>query len=214
MIYGKAGAALNSKTYDPEAFFCVNGTTNLHSFANSYSQLFFLLNEYDKSRPQLINMLLLKDSVDKNVLQLALEKQSQRSVNLILEKLAKIQRNNIHQVKQDFGTLLEYKGFEKYLQLCLFQTKQMKDKTLMRCKQQMDENTSLIESHPTCFLDKNFYDKFADEENEKKWPVVIQAIDAGWIFKQEEGREFLISLSESEEMSYFQLETIRILITY
>lgn len=34
-------------------------------------------------------------------------------------------------------------------------------------------------------------------------PVIIRAIDAGWIFKTEEGDNFLIALSESENMKYF-----------
>ena len=74
----------------------------------------------------------------------------------------------------------------------------MKTKTLLKCKSEIDEEDSLIESHPTTFLDMGFYEKFTDEVNGKIRPVVIKAIDAGWIFKETAGRDFLIKLSESE----------------
>lgn len=90
----------------------------------------------------------------------------------------------------------------------------MKSKTLLKVKSEIDDEDSLIESHPTTFLDMDFYEKFTDEVNGKIRPVVIKAIDAGWIFKEDEGREFLLKLSESDQMEYFSSPTIRTLIRF
>jgi len=44
--------------------------------------------------------------------------------------------------------------------------------------------------------------------------VVIKAIDAGWIFKQPQGQEFIKELSNSEKMEYFNLDTVKYLVKY
>ena len=36
--------------------------------------------------------------------------------------------NSIHAFKENFSELLNYKGFDEYLNLCFFQTEQMKSK--------------------------------------------------------------------------------------
>jgi hypothetical protein len=43
---------------------------------------------------------------------------------------------------------------------------------------------------------------------------VIKAVDAGWIYKSPEGRAFLTSLSETDNMNYFEIEVIRTIIKF
>ena len=105
----------------------------MHSFANDFKSLEFLLNEYEKTNPKLINMILLKNkdpNGGNNVLELSMKKSNSRCVNLILDKLAHISMNNIHSVKNSFADLLDYNGFESYLKLCFFKTKQMENKQI------------------------------------------------------------------------------------
>jgi len=45
-------------------------------------------------------------------------------------------------------------------------------------------------------------------------PVIVKAIDAGWVFKQDEGMKFLVALSESENMNYFTLDTVKLIVNY
>ncbi len=88
--------------YDPEAFYQINGSLAVHAFANSYQNLKFILEEYEKTNPQLLNLLLFKDSDQKTALQLALDRSNSRCVNLILQKLGNITMNNIHALKDNF----------------------------------------------------------------------------------------------------------------
>ena len=98
----------------------LSGQTSLHTFADKFKQLDFILNAYEKTNPELINLLLMKNSNQKTVLQLAIDTESSRCVNLILEKISNLSMNNIHNVKENFGKLLEYNAFENYLALCFY----------------------------------------------------------------------------------------------
>ena len=130
MIENNIGKGFNEETYDPEAFFCLKGETVLHTQANNFKNLDFLLNNYVKTNPKLLNMILLKNSEGNNVLQIALKQQNSKCVNLILEKISQISMNNIHAFKANFVELLNYNGFEGYLKLCFFQTEQMSSKQI------------------------------------------------------------------------------------
>jgi hypothetical protein len=68
LISSNVGKNLSKKMYDPSAYFCINGNTALHAFAVSFKNLSFLLNDYEKTNPKLINLLLLKNNDGKNVL--------------------------------------------------------------------------------------------------------------------------------------------------
>jgi hypothetical protein len=122
IIENNKGKALNSNSYDPDAFFCINGNTALHTLANNYKDLEFILSEYEKFNPKLINLILLDNKEGKNVLEIAMEANNSRCVNLILDKISRISINNIHALKDRFSELLDYNGFEDYLKLCFFQT--------------------------------------------------------------------------------------------
>jgi hypothetical protein len=89
----------------------------------------------------------------------------------------------------------------------------MKLKTTLHCKPFEGNESGYFRSHHTSFLDKEFFEKFQDEEQPMK-PVVIRSLDTSWIFKQDEGMQFLIALSESENMSYFGIDTIKLLVNY
>lgn len=39
-------------------------------------------------------------------------------------------------------------------------------------------------------------------------------MDAGWLLKDKMGIEFLLKLSDSENMNYFAIDTVRILVKY
>ena len=68
LLDNNIGKTLTREMYDPGAFYLLEGSTVLHSFANSFKNLDFLLEEYEKTNPKLLNMLLLKNSKGQNVL--------------------------------------------------------------------------------------------------------------------------------------------------
>ena len=68
LLDNNIGKTLTREMYDPGAFYLLEGSTVLHSFANNFKNLEFLLEEYEKTNPKLLNMLLLKNSKGQNVL--------------------------------------------------------------------------------------------------------------------------------------------------
>eukprot|EP00347_Sterkiella_histriomuscorum_P005811 403355181 len=206
------GQTVNNDTYDPNSFYYFQGDTVLHTYANNYKGLEFILNKYHQTNPTLLNMLLIKDKNNQNVLQKAVENGNTRCVKLILDKLSAISMNNIHAIKQNFCDLIEYNGFEDYLRLCFFQTNQMKSKQIFQRKSD-SEDKFFIGAHETSFLDKKFYENFQDVSQPTK-QVVIRALDAGWILRSNFGQQFQIALSESDNMDYFAIETIQLIVNY
>lgn len=68
--------------------------------------------------------------------------------------------NNIHAIKWNFCDLLEYNGFEEYLRLCFFQTKQMQSKQNFQRRSNEEGSRFVIGPNETSFLDKSFYKDF------------------------------------------------------
>lgn len=61
IMQNNSGKELNEKSYDPHAYYCIQGTTALHEFANNFRFLEFMLKQFEKTNPQLINLLLLQN---------------------------------------------------------------------------------------------------------------------------------------------------------
>jgi hypothetical protein len=134
----------------------------------------------------------------------------------MLEKLSTISVNNVHSLKDNFEDLLEYNAFQGYLNLCLTQTTQMGEKTVFARKEEDEIDGAVIHPHPTCFLDNNFYESFEDTDASSRAvkPVEIRSIDASWILKDEAGWKFIHALSNSDNMAYFELDSIKLLVRY
>eukprot|EP00347_Sterkiella_histriomuscorum_P004690 403359477 len=213
MKQNNPGRLVDSLTFDINSYYKYNGVTILHEVSNSYQDLEFLLKKYEETNPKLKNMLLLTNDRYQNVLQVALSNENQRCVNLILHHLSDLSMNNIHQLKYSFVKLLDYSAFENYLELFFFQTDQMKNKQVFQRTQSHQQDKSFISSHDQSFLDKAFYDKFEDKNNLPK-PVIIRSIDAGWLLKEKIGIDFLLKLSYSDNMNYFAIDAVRILVKY
>ncbi|CDW78432.1 wd-40 repeat protein [Stylonychia lemnae] len=207
------GLTLNNDIYDPEAIYYYEGQSVLHEYANNYKPLEFILNKYQQTNQKLLNMIFIKDDQGNNVLQKAIKYGNTRCVKLILDKLASVSMNNIHAVKQNFVDLLDYNGFEEYLRLCFFQTLQMQNKQIFQRKSKVESLSYFIAPHSTSFLDSKFHKNFQDTTQPMK-QVVMKALDAGWILRTDAGIEFQIKLSESENMDYFAIETIQLLVNY
>ncbi|CDW77734.1 wd-40 repeat protein [Stylonychia lemnae] len=207
------GLALNNERYDPEAIYFYEGQSVLHQYSNNYKPLEFILNKYQQTNPKLLNMIFIKDNQGNNVLQKAIQYGNTRCVKLILDKLSSVSMNNIHAVKQNFGDLLDYNGFEEYLRLCFFQTIQMQNKQIFQRKSTKVGHSYIIRPHSTSFLDAKFHQNFQDTSQPTK-QVVIKSLDAGWILRSDAGMEFQIKLSQSENMEYFAIETINLIVNY
>mmetsp|Transcript_3135 Transcript_3135/g.3017 ORF Transcript_3135/g.3017 Transcript_3135/m.3017 type:complete len:176 (+) Transcript_3135:4119-4646(+) len=93
----------------------------------------------------------------------------------------------------------------------------MKSKNVMKVAN-FNSSGYAIEAHKTSYLDKEFYDLFNPESSSNKdlvsCSVIVNAIDAGWMLKEEDGDKFLLALSECENMNYFESDIVRILILF
>lgn len=217
-IQNNKGKVLDKQHYNPEVFFCIDGNTQLHLSADNFKDLEFMLSTYEANNPKLINLLLLKNrdpNGPSNVLELAMQSSNARCVNLILDKLSKISMNNIHSLKNMMSQLLEYNGFEAYLSLCFFTTQQMENKVIFRRKSENQDDGFFIAPHDVSFIDKKFYENFEDLNAPPK-PVKIRSLDAGWLLKYQEGpgQDFMQKLSESDNMKYFEIDTIQLIVNY
>ncbi|CDW79229.1 wd-40 repeat protein [Stylonychia lemnae] len=203
---------LKNQQFDPDSFHFFNNETELHTSVENYTQLEFLLNKYEKTNSNLLNLLFVQDKNGKNVLQKAIDDQNMRCIKLILDKLSLVSFNNVHAIKSNFKQLLQYEGFHSYLKLCYFKTSQMEKRTIFQRKQHKTLD-NIIEAHNTSFMDKIFYEKFQDKEVQQR-QVLIKALDAGWMLRSYYGIQFQIALSESENMEFFGINTVQLLVRY
>ncbi len=116
------GKVLNESNFDYDAYiFNLNGETAFHKMCDNFKNLDFMLKQYEKLNPAILNLLLLDDvKKEANPLQLAIQNNSHKTVNLILNKLSRVSMNNVHQLKPNFAELIEFNEFSHYLKLCFF----------------------------------------------------------------------------------------------
>jgi elongation factor P hydroxylase len=92
----------------------------------------------------------------------------------------------------------------------------MAEKSVFARKADDEIDGAVIAPHPTCFIDNHFYQSFEDTNTDTKAmkPVEIRSIDASWILKDAAGWKFIHTLSNSENMAYFDLDSIKLLVRY
>ena len=90
----------------------------------------------------------------------------------------------------------------------------MMNKKVFQRKSDQDSSFSII-PHNTSFFDKEFYSKCYDPSSDFK-PVDIRGLDAGWLLKYDvgPGPQFLLKLSNSENMALFEIETVKLIVNY
>ena len=75
-----------------------------------------------------------------------------------------------------------------------------------------------IKSAVCSYIDEDFYKEHMEEDlNEvdyKSYPVKVMALRMNWIVKDMAGREFLLGILRSENLSLYTIPTIEILIEY
>lgn len=51
LMENNIGKQITSENWDPDAFYRIKGNTVLHSYANNYKMLEFILNQYENTNP-------------------------------------------------------------------------------------------------------------------------------------------------------------------
>jgi hypothetical protein len=86
----------------------------------SYENLEYVLNRYEEIDIRLLDLLLIVDKDKQSPLHVAIKNKSNRSINIILKKLAKMNINNSNRMKDIFDNLLEFHSFSEYLNQAFF----------------------------------------------------------------------------------------------
>ncbi len=91
----------------------------------------------------------------------------------------------------------------------------MNEKTLFYKNEKLNVNGNgtLICSHSTRFLDQEFFNKCEDQTQSAK-PVAISSINAEWILKTDQGTAFLNALCDTNNLNYYGVDSIVLLIQY
>uniref|UniRef100_A0A7S3JKB8 Ion transport domain-containing protein n=1 Tax=Euplotes harpa TaxID=151035 RepID=A0A7S3JKB8_9SPIT len=114
------------------------------------------------------SMLVLEDQFGKTPLDIAIENNSAKIIEVILNNLLKLDHFSLSKViYKKFPILfkMNLKAFEKYLNTCYFVTQQMKSITKVRLQEGED---TIREVYSCCILDKAFYKKYRIGEFSKK----------------------------------------------
>ena len=94
----------------------------------------------------------------------------------------------------------------------------MLDKNILRVKNPLNDSIIAIDSSPTLFVDDIFYrEKFKEEKlnpHFKAYPVDILALKIDWIISTSQGKEFLQALSQSENLDFFDIKTLQVIIEF
>lgn len=137
----------------------MNKKSVVFDYVDDYDNLQKVLDIFEDS-PLYYIMLVLENNEGKSPLQLAIENNSARIIELMLNKLLKLGHFSLSsKIFTNFSTLfkLNLRSFERYLNSCYFVTEQMKSIN----KLDLQENEETIRSHFTCsILDIEFYKKY------------------------------------------------------
>lgn len=82
----------------------------------------YVLNKYEEVDGKLLEELLFMDKNSKTPIHAAIESKSNKSINILLKKLAKVNLNNSGNLRDIFDDLLDFHSFQEYLNLLFFQT--------------------------------------------------------------------------------------------
>ena len=129
---------LNSNNITLERIhFQVDGNTSIHFFALDYDTLNLILEYFDLNKQEYLLGILMKNSEGKSPIDIALDNESPRNVELLLRKLTLFKNGKFSSLFYDrFNELLDMnlKAFHEYLNSWLFQTIQMKMTRYLKLK--------------------------------------------------------------------------------
>ena len=145
-------------------FYYREGSTICHDFALNPERLAEILEIFQETNIELFSMLVMPNSNGSTPVDIALDNQSPRCLELMLAKLATLSSVKCaHLVLDRLEELLamDLRSFQSFLGSCVFQTPQMKQITTLNLK---EETEMFFDSHSSCMIDKAFTAKYCKEE--------------------------------------------------
>jgi hypothetical protein len=130
-----------------------------------------------------------------------------RSINILLSFMAKIDSNNSASIKDILFELVEYQQFIPYMESLQFQTIQMINKQTLKVAEKFNDKIVAINSHTSSYVDNAFYrDKFGENQQQKDFEINLQmfekteyknypvsnwAFRIDWILTHDDGKKLL-----------------------
>mmetsp|Transcript_16686 Transcript_16686/g.25717 ORF Transcript_16686/g.25717 Transcript_16686/m.25717 type:complete len:142 (+) Transcript_16686:3239-3664(+) len=118
-------------------------------------------------------------------LHLALREGNNRSINIILKFMGKIDYNASDTIKDILPQLLEYKELLYYLDQLPFQTIQMMNKQTLKVKKHFSDEIVSINRSNRSYIDDYYYAEEMGEQKDNKqfmnFPVHVVAFKVDWV---------------------------------
>ena len=124
-LFDSSGYVMDNYLFDLEGYDFILDKQTIFTqdhqlVTQDYEKLQFILKNYEQIDPILIESLHFANSDKKLPLHISVKSQNHRMVNLILKYMSKINFAAVTHIKDIFSDLINYQGFEHYLQECPF----------------------------------------------------------------------------------------------
>lgn len=149
-------------------------------------------------------------------LHIATNAEVSKTISILLKKLSKVKMNNASLMKDIFDNFLDYVFFKDYLNVCYFQTIQMKaiqSLNLPAGSGGDDDQSAIVVDHTNSFLTRDVF-KSVVVDGAASLPVEVKGFDLYWILNSEAGRNFLLKLCEQDNYDFFTTEFVSTLIFF
>ena len=157
-IYYSKYKSLDNLDYQKIVYY-LNKNSVAFDYLDDHEKLNKILDVF-KNQPIYYSMLILENHQGKTALDIAIENNSAKIIEIILNSLLCLDHFSLSKmIYRKFSVLFQMnlKAFEKYLNTCFFETQQMA--SITKAKLGKDEDT-IRENYTCCILDKEFYIKY------------------------------------------------------
>ena len=148
--------------------FQVEDNTALHLFALDERALKLILEYYKDNKKEYLWSIIMKNNQDKTPIEITIDYDRPRCTDLMLTYVSYLREGNFSRpIYKIFPHLISigYKSFHEFLNTCLYQTVQMKMIKYLLLPKNEDV---FMSAHPSCLLDRDFFDKYSKHGSEAK----------------------------------------------
>lgn len=142
-----------------------------------------LLSFYEENDERYLDHILLGDIDGWSSLHIATNTEVSKTISILLKRLSKIKMNNTSLMKDIFDNFLDYVFFKDYLNVCYFQTIQMKGIESLNLPSQTggdDDHSAFVVEHTNSFLSIDVFKRVV-KDGAASVPVEVKAFDLYWI---------------------------------
>lgn len=144
-----------------------------------------------------------------------------KSVDIILGYMAKIDTNGSRMFRDIFHKLISFQNMKTYINSLPCQTTSMMKKQVMKVKKAYNDEIVRMTESNSVYVDNKFYaeqlKERLDDPNCSSFPVKVVAMKIGWMLKSDDefdGSQFLQEILRNEDLSFYNLQSLRMIIEF